>query len=136
MAGETAQPFSGSSGLPSIALETSKLAWLKSARALASLTGFACFGSALGAAVSSSSLSTKLPSVARPGPLLGRRLSVRTSSLRPVIPVRSVSAEIVTTPFLFGPETTIEPSGSLVKVAPIGGAHCLGIEHLPSIDDR
>ena len=43
-----------------------------------------------------------------------------------MIPVNSVSAEIVTTPFLLGPETTIEPSGSLVKVERLVALMALG----------
>ena len=110
--------------------------WLKSARAFASLTGLACFGSALGAAVSSSSLSTKLPSVARPGPLLGRRLSVRTSSRRPVIPVSSVSADDRHDAVLVGAGDDDRAVGLLGQGRAVGGAHGLGLEHQPSIDDR
>ena len=43
-----------------------------------------------------------------------------------MIPVNSVSAEIVTTPFLLGPETMIEPSASLEKVEPLVALMALG----------
>ena len=52
-------------------------------------------GSALGAAVTRNSLSTKLPLSARPGPCAGRFGSVSASSRIAVMPVRSVGAVIV-----------------------------------------
>ena len=116
--GETAQPPATSLELPSAALATSKPSWLKSARGSEARPVWTALAVALGAAASWSSVSTKLPSGARPGPLLGSRPSARTSSRTPVMSVRSVSATNVKTPFVLVPPTVIEPSASFVKEAP------------------
>ena len=116
VAGETAQPLPGSLTTAVDRLGDLEVLLAEIGQRLLQLDRLGLLGVGLGAADSSSSLSTKLPSVARPGPLFGRRLSGSTSSRRPVIPVSSVSATIVTTPFLLRPVTMIEPSGSLVKI--------------------
>ena len=86
-----------------------------------------------GPADSSSSVSTKLPSGARPGPLLGRPSSGRTSRRTPVMPVRSVSATIVTIAVARScPPTRIEPSGCLGQRRAAGGAQRLRLERQPS----
>src|SRR5262245_45235988 len=71
LAGERAQPVPWLVRSPLMAAAAEKPFWLKLARAFWNLTGLACFGSALGAAVTSIWVRTKLPSGERPGPLLG-----------------------------------------------------------------
>src|SRR3954468_14067789 len=79
VAGEIAQPAPWLVRSPSIAVAIEKPDWLKLARAFWSFTGADCLASAFGAAATSSSVSTKLPSEDRPGPLLGNFSSARTS---------------------------------------------------------
>src|SRR5262249_8082338 len=126
VAGETAQPVPWLVRSPLIAAAGEKPFWLKLAWGFWSFKGLACLGSALGAAVTSIWVKTKLPSGARAAPLLGGfSWGFAWGGVR-LCGVRAVRATTPSSPWRFGPLATIVPSGPASSFARLAAFNSFG----------